>query len=165
MKENQMTKRPVDNSDIGLLVAMLRFASMINRPMRDGVADPEGLSLNELRVMMSLGGEGELAGHELAELIGMQPMNVSRALATLSGVGWVEQYADPINRRRKPHRLSAAGWDAHRAMGPEVAEVAEFLFKTLDAGERQSLAAIMDKLTIQVRDWAPTRRRPHVARA
>jgi DNA-binding MarR family transcriptional regulator len=160
-----MTNRPVDKSDIGLLVAMLRFASMINRPMRDGVADPEGLSLNELRVMMSLGGEGELAGHELAELIGMQPMNVSRALATLSDIGWVEQYADPINRRRKPHRLSAAGWDAHKAMGPEVAEVAGFLFNMLSADERETFGAIMEKLTVQVGNWAPTRRRPHVARA
>jgi DNA-binding MarR family transcriptional regulator len=160
-----MTKRPVESSDIGLLIAMLRFASMINRPMRDGVADPEGLSLNELRVMMSLGGEGEMAGHELAELIGMQPMNVSRALATLSEIGWVEQSADPQNRRRKPHRLSVAGWDAHKAMGPEVAEVAGFLFKTLTPAERASFAGVLDKLTVQVGDWQPTRRRPHVARA
>jgi DNA-binding MarR family transcriptional regulator len=160
-----VTKRPVDKSDIGLLVAMLRFASMINRPMRDGVADPEGLSLNELRVMMSLGGEGELAGHELAELIGMQPMNVSRALATLGEVGWVEQFADPVNRRRKPHRLSPAGWEAHKAMGPEIAEVAAFLFKTLTKTERDALGAIMEKLTVQIGDWVPTRRRPHVARA
>jgi DNA-binding MarR family transcriptional regulator len=152
------------NGDVSLLTALLRFATLINRPMRDGVADPEGLSLNELRVMMSLGGEGEMAGHDLAELIGMQPMNVSRALATLAELGWVEPVADSANRRRKPYRLSAAGWEAHRSMGPEVADVARFLFETLTAKERTSLGAILEKLGTRLEDWLPPRRRPHVSR-
>ncbi len=159
-----MTASRSENEDVDLLVTLLRFATLINRPMRDGVADPEGLSLNELRVMMSLGGEGEMAGHELAELIGMQPMNVSRALATLIGIGWVEQVNDLSNRRRKPHRLSAAGWDAHAAMGPEVAAVAAFLCKTLTSADRAALGKILDKLTAQVEAWQPPRLRPHVAR-
>jgi DNA-binding MarR family transcriptional regulator len=159
-----MTFRGSGNQDVDLLVMLLRFASLINRPMRDGVADPEGLSLNELRIMMSLGGEGEMAGHELAELIGMQPMNVSRALATLIGIGWVEQVNDQSNRRRKPHRLSAAGWEAHAAMGPEIAAVAAFLCKTLTSADRANLSRVLGKLTEQVESWEPPRRRPHVAR-
>ena len=51
------------NHEIDLLVWMLKFASLISRPMRDGVADPAGLSANELRLLMALSGEGESAGH------------------------------------------------------------------------------------------------------
>ncbi len=150
---------------IAPLIAILKLASVINRPMRDGVADPEGLSLNELRVMMSLGGEGPLAGHELAELIGMQPMNVSRALATLADIGWIEQFDDLSNRRRKPFRLSAAGWEAHAAMGPEVAQVAAFILAPLSEAERRQLAAISSKLVARIAQWEPQRKRPHVSRA
>ena len=32
------------NHEVDLLVWMLKFASLISRPMRDGVADPAGLS-------------------------------------------------------------------------------------------------------------------------
>lgn len=152
-----MSTRPSENSDVGLLIAMLRFAALINRPMRDGVALPAGVSPNELKIIIALGGEGERAGHELADLMGMQPMNVSRALAALVERGWVEEVIDPNNRRRKPHRLSAEGWDAYRAMGPEIEAVAAFLFTTLDPAERTGMAAVLDKLYTQVMRWEGSR--------
>lgn len=142
-----------DDSDVGLLIAMLRFAALINRPMRDGVALPADVSPNELKMIIALGGEGERAGHELAELMGMQPMNVSRALAALVERGWVEEVADLNNRRRKPHRLSAAGWKAYQAMGPRIAAVADFLFSTLEPNERAGMGAVLHKLYDQVMKW------------
>lgn len=149
-------QRPVtmiDNSDVGLLISMLRFAALIGRPMQDGVAAPAGISSNELKIMMALVGEGERAGHELAELMGMQAMNVSRALAALADRGWVEPATDETNRRRKPYRLSAAGWKAYHAMDPEIQGVAHFLFKTLNPTERAGMAAVLDKLYRQVLGW------------
>jgi hypothetical protein len=62
-----------NQADIILLVSMLRLASVISRPMRDGVADPAGYSANELRLLMALSGEGESAGHDLAELRACMP--------------------------------------------------------------------------------------------
>jgi DNA-binding MarR family transcriptional regulator len=156
---------PEDPPEIALLVAILKLATVINRPMRDGVADPEGLSLNELRVMMSLGGEGPMAGHELAELIGMQPMNVSRSLANLAARGWVEQTGGAGNRRRKPYRLSTGGWAAHRAMLPEVADVASFLFSGLPKGESQRLADLAQALIGRIGEWQPPAKLRHVSRA
>jgi DNA-binding MarR family transcriptional regulator len=148
-----------------LLVALLRIASVINRPMRDGVADPEGLSLNELRILMALGGEGEAAGHDLAEVMGMQPMNVSRALATLSDLGLAEEIDDPSNRRRKPYRLGAKGQERHAAMGPELDDVATFLFGGLRASERAALTRIFAKLNARLDEWQPREQRRHVPRA
>jgi DNA-binding MarR family transcriptional regulator len=151
--------------DIALLVAMLKFASLISRPMRDGVADPAGFSSNELRILMALSGEGESAGHSLAELMGMHAMNVSRALSTLHGMGFVEQVRNSRNRRRKPYRVSARGAKAHAALEANIGQVARFLFGVLSAGERANLAKILAKLDRQVQTWKPSERRPHVPRA
>jgi DNA-binding MarR family transcriptional regulator len=153
------------SGDIELLVSMLKFASLISRPMRDGVADPAGFSSNELRILMALSGEGESAGHDLAELMGMHAMNVSRALSSLHDMGLVEQVENSSNRRRKPHRISTRGAAAHVALEPHIAQVARFLFGVLTAGERQRLRTILAKLDRQVLQWQPSERRPHVPRA
>lgn len=140
-------------AQVDLLVQCLRFSSLINRPMLDGVAQPEGLNLNELRVLISLGGEGEAAGHRLASIMAMSPMNVSRALASLHARGWISEGSDESNRRRKPYRLNAVGWAAYRAMTPEVRTVADFIFATLSKAECAAFGRIMAKLNAQVGSW------------
>lgn len=140
-------------AEVDLLVAILKLSSVINRPMKDAVADPEGATLNELRVLMSLGGEGDLAGHELAEVIGMPPMNASRALAALEARGWIEVAPDPANRRRKPYRISGAGLEAYRAMMPEFAAVARFLFDGIAPAERERFGATAHKIMRRIAAW------------
>ena len=154
-----------DADDIGLLVSILRFASVISRPMRDGVADPAGLSSNELRLLMALSGEGESAGHDLAEVMGMHAMTVSRALASLDRMGYVEQAEDSSNRRRKPYRVSVEGKRVYRSLLPRIAAIAEHLFGSLSARERDSLETIVAKLDRQIAAWQPEEKRPHVPRA
>jgi DNA-binding MarR family transcriptional regulator len=151
--------------EIRLLMALLRFASVISRPMRGDVADPAGLSCNELRILMALSGEGESAGHDLAELMGMHAMSVSRTLSSLRRMGLVEPAANTRNRRRKPYRVSARGAAAHLALQPHLAEVARFLFGAVTAGERAGLERTIAKLDHQVTKWKPRERRPHVPRA
>ena len=163
MIQNQ--KSDPKSNEIGLLVAMLRFASLISRPMRDGVADPAGFSSNELRILMALSGEGESAGHDLAELMGMHAMNVSRALTSLHHMGLVEPAKNTKNRRRKPYRVSSRGTRAYVALEPHIAQVARYLFGALSARERLALEQILGKLDRQVQAWQPSERRPHVPRA
>jgi DNA-binding MarR family transcriptional regulator len=151
--------------EIGLLVAILRFASVISRPMRDGVADPAGFSANELRILMALSGEGESAGHDLAEIMGMHAMNVSRALSSLHAMGLVEPAKNSKNRRRKPYRISARGETAHVALEPRIAQIASYLFGVLTQAERRALKSTVAKLDRQVFAWQPTERVPHVPRA
>ena len=151
--------------DIDLLISVLRFSAMISRPMRDGVADPAGFSSNELRILIALSGERESAGHDLAELMGMQAMNVSRALSSLHAMGLVEPAADRSNRRRKPYRLSKRGAAANVALAPRIAQVAGFLFGELTTAERSVLDGVLVKLDRKVRAWQPAETLPHVPRA
>jgi DNA-binding MarR family transcriptional regulator len=159
------TKRKPMDRQIRLLMPMLPFTSLISRPMRDGVADLAGFSSNELRILMALSDRSESAGHDLAELMGMQAMNVSRALASLSAMGLVEPVENSGNRRRKPYRISARGARAYASMKPNIAQVADYLFRILSARERARLRLLLIKLDDRVLQWQPRVRRPHVPRA
>jgi DNA-binding MarR family transcriptional regulator len=141
------------SSPVELLVQLLKQASLISRPMIEGVAAPNGLSANELRIIMCLGGEGALAGHEISVTMAIPPMNVSRAIAALVGRGWVENVRDPANRRRKPVQLSAAGWERYRSLIPDVAAVASDLLAGLSASEKVALARIAAKVIAGIERW------------
>ena len=136
-----------------LLVRLLKLGSFISGPMRDGVCDPAQISSNELRVIMALAGEGALAGHDLVEITGLPPMNVSRAIATLRERGWIEDAVDPDNRRRRPVRLSDDGHEAYRRTQPYFDVVADALLSTLTLRQRQQLASLTDKVNAQLITW------------
>jgi DNA-binding MarR family transcriptional regulator len=136
-----------------LLVKLLKLSSLISGPMQDGVATANGVALNELKIMMCLGGEGALAGHDIAEIMAIPPMNVSRALSTMLARGWIEPVIDHENRRRKPVQLSAMGRAAHTDMMPDVGAVADYLLGTLTAKEHATMARVSDKVIGRMADW------------
>ncbi len=114
---------------------------------------------------MALSGEGESAGHDLAELMGMHAMNVSRALASLHDMGHVEPVKNTKNRRRKPYRISARGATARAALEPYIAKVARYLFGALTADERRALKKILVETRPSGASLAADRAAPHVPRA
>lgn len=126
------------DDDASLLVDLLKLATFIGTPMREGVADPLGVTPTDLRVILALGGEGELAGHDLSEIMGVPPMNVSRALAGLLERGLVEPGHDPANRRRKPFRLTVAGAEVFRRTAPALGKVGANLFAGVSPADREA---------------------------
>ena len=147
---------PNVSNEVSCLLQLLKLASLISRPMLDEVAEPHGLTLHELRVMMSLAGEKQAASHELAEMMAMNPMTVSRAVAALRDAGRVIELQDPANRRRKPLELSKGGWAATGATIPQIRGVAEHLFASLSDAERKGLKGILDKLIDALESWRQT---------
>lgn len=143
----------VDDSPAGLLVDLLKLASLINAPMREGVADPAGLSRTEVQILLGLAGEGALAGHDLSEVMGLAPMNVSRALAALASQGLVEPDGDHAGRRRKPVRLSGDGRTKVDRLVPDMEGVAQVLFAGLSASEHTAFKRLMGKVIARMSDW------------
>lgn len=141
------------HTQFALLIRLLKLGSFINGPMKDGVCDPSGVSQIELKVLMALAGEGDLAGHDLVEIMGVPAMNVSRALAALRYRGWIEDTTDPENRRRKPVRLTADGIQAYQALLPAVETVANAVLGGLTPRQQREFAAISDKLIAAMTDW------------
>ncbi len=155
----------MDDALVETLINLLKVATRIGRPMRDGVADPEDVSVTELRIVLVLGGEGALAGHDLAELMAMQPMNVSRALASLSHMGLVELVDNAENRRRKPYQLTDAGMRKFQNMTRRMADVAKFLFAGFDKSERRTIRTLLARMDSQLIEWESPPEQQHVPRS
>ena len=136
-----------------LLIKLLKLAAMISRPMDDGVAAVNGLSLNELRILMCLHGEGPCAGHDITDLMAIPPMNVSRAFAALTQRGWIEPAIDPGNRRRRPVKLSAEGTRACLRMEADIDRVAHDLLGMLGAADATALGRSADAIIGQLTRW------------
>lgn len=160
-----MSSPAIHDAEVVTLVSLLKVATRIGRPMRDGVADPEQVSVTELRIVLMLGGEGGLAGHELAELMAMQPMNVSRALASLSKMGLVEMVDNQNNRRRKPYHLTPLGRRKYGNMRIRMREVAEFMFDGFSETEREYVGTLLNKLDRRLIEWQSPPELHHVPRA
>lgn len=147
------TLSPANQVPFELLIRLLKLGSFINVPMKEGVCDPAGVSQIELKVMMALAGEGALAGHDLVEIMGVPAMNVSRALAVLRERGLIEEASDPENRRRRPVRLSAAGWGAYNEMLPSIEAMASELLGKLTERQQRELTALADKVVAAMTGW------------
>jgi DNA-binding MarR family transcriptional regulator len=128
--------------------------------MREGVAEPLDLTTTDLRIILALGGEGELAGHELSEIMGLAPMNVSRALSALGQRGIVEPGADDTNRRRKPVRLSAEGRTVFDHALSTMGSVARALFADLPARDRDVFARAAQSILARMVTWPDAPKRP-----
>jgi len=145
-KKETGSKSTKAQREVGLLIEILRLATYVHRPMKSKVADGSELSVSETRLLMCLAGEGALAGQEMADLMGMSAMNVSRALATLEQKGLIERVDNNDNRRRKPMTLTAAGRRAFDTLQEPLAEVASLMLKGLKAQEQRQLADALAKL-------------------
>jgi len=156
---------PIASDQVEILVDLLKVATRIARPMRDGVADPEDISVTELRILMALGGEGALAGIDLAELMAMQAMNVSRALNSLEKMGLVELTDNQNNRRRKPYQLSTAGRAKCDQMNERMSEVASFVFGKLTESELRRVDRLLRKIDDRLIQWESPPDLHHVQRA
>jgi hypothetical protein len=143
------------DDDAALLVDLLKLATFVSEPMRAGVAEPLDLGPTDLRIILALGGEGELAGHELSAIMGVQPMNVSRALVALHQKGLVEPGEDLANRRRKPFRLSPAGQAMYARSVPAMAEVSRNLFSGFAQRDRAAFRRAAARLLVRMTNWEP----------
>ncbi|ABD27240.1 transcriptional regulator, MarR family [Novosphingobium aromaticivorans DSM 12444] len=139
--------------EVALLVDLLKLGTFIGTPMREGVADPMGLTATDLRIVLALGGEGELAGHELSDIMGLPPMNVSRAIAALTQRGLVEPGLDRSNRRRKPVRLSAEGQRLFAQTIPAMAHVGADLFKGVPQRDREAFRRVAASVLARIGRW------------
>ena len=128
----------MNDGEVALLIDLLKLGTFIGGPMREGVADPLDITTTDLRIVLALGGEGELAGHELSEIMGVPPMNVSRALGGLIERGLVAPGHDQTNRRRKPVRLTDQGQALIARTLPAMAKVSADLFKGVPPRDREA---------------------------
>lgn len=141
---------------VALLHQLLKLTNRLMAPFSTHLSHRYRISLNEFRMLMTIGALGRTASHELAELTGVNVMSVSRAVATLERHGRIEIRPDSANRRRKWLALTEEGERLYTAMRPQSELVADYLFSELSAQEIGQLDCIVDRLiaTLEARDAA-----------
>lgn len=138
---------------ITLFQALLKFSSLINWPMQHDVASQHKLTLNEVRVMMCIFGEGPLGVQAIADIMAMPPMNVSRSLSALHERGWTDPVPVPGNKRLRPMQLSAAGLSAYHEMLPTFEAISDTLFSGLDIERMSDLTGAVNSMIAQLEEW------------
>jgi len=130
-----------------LLHDLLKLQNRLMAPFSTHLSHRYRISLNEFRLLMTIGALGQTASHEVAEITGVNVMSVSRAVATLQRHGRVEVVRDEGNRRRKWLTLTEEGRRLYEAMRPQSDKVADYLFDGLDKAELATLADLVTRLT------------------
>ena len=125
---------------------LLKLTNRLMAPFSTHLAHRHKISLNEFRMLMSIGALGQTASHELAELTGVNVMSVSRAVATLERHGRIAVCQDPANRRRKWLTLTPEGERLFNLMRPQSEKVANYLFSALSDAQARQLDTIMEHL-------------------
>ncbi len=133
--------------DPTLFYRLLKLSNLIGRPFFTHFADRYDLTMNDLRVLMTLALLSEAASHEICQLTGMHPMNVSRTVARLRRQGRIVERADPTNRRRKILAPTEAGRDLSDRLTPHVRVLSQFVFDGLTPLETDMMGRLVDLLT------------------
>src|SRR5688572_19308678 len=115
-------------------------------PFSTHLAHRYKISLNEFRLLMTIGALERSASHELAEMTGVNVMSVSRAVATLQRHGRIEVVRDSANRRRKWLTLTREGERLYAIMRPQSEKVADYLFSDLAPAEVGQPGTILTRL-------------------
>jgi len=139
---------------VAMLHQLLKLTNRLMAPFSTHLAHRYKISLNEFRLLMTIGALERSASHELAELTGVNVMSVSRAVATLERHGRIEVVRDPANRRRKWLTLTKEGRRLYAIMRPQSEKVADYLFSELASDEVEQLGTILTHLidTLEAKD-------------
>jgi len=149
---NDVRDRAVDQAR--MLHDLLKLSNRLMAPFSTHLADRYKISLNEFRLLMTIGAMGSTASHEVAEMTGVNVMSVSRAVAALERNGRIKVETDPQNRRRKTLSLTEEGKRLYAIMRPQSRKVAEYLFSEIDCADVATLDRILGQLiaTLEAKD-------------
>lgn len=126
-------------STLALQIQFLKIATLISKPMRELVAQPNGLTIDDIKIILCLGDRGALTGREVSDLVALNTMAASRAIAHLDEVGWLVRQEDARDKRRRPVALSAKGREGHGSIMPPIARVADLIFGEFSELEQMAL--------------------------
>ena len=137
-----------------MLHQLLKLTNRLMAPFSTHLSHRYKISLNEFRLLMTIGALERTASHELAELTGVNVMSVSRAVATLERHGRIVVVPDARNRRRKWLSLTEEGQRLYAIMRPQSEKVADYTFSDLDHSEIAQLETILTRLitTLEAKD-------------
>ena len=132
---------------------IMRLVNLTAKPFHLRHSRRYSITLNEWRIMMALASYPGLAAHELAQLIGIDKMSISRAVRRLTAMDRLSRDPDPGDRRRTLLRLTQAGREVYLAIAPSAKDRERTLFSSLSEAEERQLRRLLRKLEDTARKW------------
>lgn len=123
----------------------------VSRSLAAVYAQRFNLTRDEWRVLAALAGRDDIKGTELGSLTTLDKMQLSRALTRMERDGLLAREPDPADRRNLLVRLKPAGRALYRKIVPMAQAREAYLLESLDADERATLSAALDKLLQRAR--------------
>lgn len=141
-----MPRRPGLDLEHFLPYRLSVLSNRISQAIATRYAQRFGIGVTEWRVIAVLGRYPDLSAGEVAARTAMDKVAVSRAVARLLERGFVERDTHGDDRRRSVLALSRSGKRIYDGIAPLALDLERRLLSRLDAGERASLDALLDKL-------------------
>ncbi|WEK48478.1 MAG: MarR family transcriptional regulator [Candidatus Andeanibacterium colombiense] len=113
----------------------------------DRLMAEQGASLARTKLLLCLRKKGPLRGTDIADFFNQSPRTVTEAIDGLERDGLVERVSDPSDRRAKLIHITEKGLEATARTEPLRRQLIDQTFGTLDEMERESLGAILQKLS------------------
>lgn len=113
-----------------------RLSAEMSRRLFDIYGARYGIDIPEWRVLATLGAREPVTAQEVVRSTHTHKSSISRAVARLTEMGWIERSTDDGDRRQMKLRFTAKGRSAYREIVPLVLEA-----------ERDVLARLGDKQT------------------
>jgi len=123
-----------------------KLVNKLQAPFSTYLQDQYSIGFNEFRLLIIIGQFPNSASHELAELTGVTPMSVSRAVTMLQKHGRIRAERDANNGRRKVLQLTPEGERLFAAMLPATDLVAQYLLSNLKSDEILAFNRTLNRL-------------------
>lgn len=143
-----VTEQDVSRTDLALsntiLFRMMVAMNLAVRPFVETLAHRLGLSLPEWRCMMALATVPDSSGQDVARMMGIDQMTVSRSLRRLEKTGRAQRRTDPRNRKRFQWRLLDKGWSDYDVISPTALMREEELLSPLTNEQKALLKEVLE---------------------
>ncbi|MEJ1160662.1 MarR family winged helix-turn-helix transcriptional regulator [Prosthecomicrobium sp. N25] len=125
---------------------LLVDAARMVRTHVDHKAREQGTTRAQWALLGRLSRQEGLTQAELADLLEIQPISLTRLVDRLDAQGFVERRPHPTDRRANRLFITNAGREALANFAPLAAEVMQEIFAGLDPEAVASLAAVLDRV-------------------
>lgn len=156
---------PIFNIDDSVTFRISRLFSKLNTGVARQLSGQFSLLSREWRALALLAQHEPMSASELVERSPMDKASVSRAVARLTELGYINTVPHPDDGRMQTIRLTRSGWALYRRIAPHSVARQTSLLSVLSASERKAFFATLERIEAQAarlfaEDAAPSRAAP-----
>ena len=129
-----------------LNVRLIRTATKLALLFQRQALRPNGLTVQDWRVIVNLAKIGDCHLRELSRYSSIDPSHVSRGTKALETRGLIRRYADPKDGRRTRLCLTDAGMDLVDCIWPKALELNDQIATSIGQAQLSDVCKVLDEI-------------------